>query len=83
MKQSSPESNGAPTVSVACPQCGSTEIKRPDHADAALGYWRCLTCGVVWNPERPPSIDAPRSGNSPKWGRGEKQTDYWKDRFPR
>lgn len=49
-----------------CPGCGSAAIstaaKRPD----AQSYWRCASCGEVWNAAR-------RDGHRPKapsWHRG-------------
>ena len=36
----------------ACPDCSSDQIKGPDQPGTGLSYWRCLKCGVVWNPER-------------------------------
>ena len=38
------------TVPVACAGCGSDRIKGPDQPGAGLSYWRCLKCGIVWNP---------------------------------
>ena len=43
-----------PARPVACPDCLTDQIKGPDLPGTGLAYWRCLKCGVVWNPERPP-----------------------------
>ena len=50
-----------PVTPVACPDCLTDQIKGPEQPGAGLAYWRCLKCGVVWNPERPPD----RSRNAP------------------
>jgi transcription elongation factor Elf1 len=40
----------APT---ACPFCGSAKIATPgEKADNASAYWRCETCGEMWNVSR-------------------------------
>ncbi len=52
------------SVPVACPDCLSGQIKGPDQPGTGLAYWRCLKCGVVWNPERPP--DRTRTRPSPR-----------------
>jgi rubredoxin len=46
-----------PVAPAACPDCRSDQIKAPDQPGDGLSYWRCLKCGVVWNPERPRDRD--------------------------
>ncbi len=62
------------SVPIACPDCLSGEIKGPDQPGTGLAYWRCLKCGVVWNPERPP--DRTRTRPSPR----KNNNDYWNNR---
>ena len=33
----------------ACPFCGSARIAVPSEKAAASTYWRCETCGQMWN----------------------------------
>lgn len=35
-----------------CPSCGSRELKTTSKAIDVTTYWRCLTCGEVWNLDR-------------------------------
>ena len=65
----------APVVPIACPDCLSDQIKGPDQPGKGLSYWRCLKCGVVWNPERPPDRTRPRRfERAPQRGNS---SDYW------
>jgi hypothetical protein len=61
-------------VPIACPDCLSDQIKGPDQPGTGLSYWRCLKCGVVWNPERPP--DRSRS-RRPERTAQRSNSDYW------
>jgi len=36
----------------ACPACRSKEITTSANKIVATAYWRCLTCGEVWNQGR-------------------------------
>jgi transposase-like protein len=36
----------------ACPSCRSKELTTTSKTITATTYWRCLTCGEVWNAER-------------------------------
>ena len=65
-----------PVVPVACPDCLSDQIKGPDQPGTGLSYWRCLKCGVVWNPERPPDPDAVADVASAT-GSDATTSDYW------
>ena len=38
-------------------------------------YWRCLKCGVVWNPERPP--DRSRERRPERTMQRNNVSDYW------
>lgn len=80
MKQRAPES-ATPT---SCPDCLSTKIKGPDQVGTGLSYWRCLSCGIVWNPERPPergssALERPSSPRSVRQ-KDPADYDYWKNR---
>jgi rubredoxin len=66
-----------PTTPVACPDCQSDNIKGPEQPGAGLSYWRCLKCGIVWNPERPPDRSSQRSAPRSTQNRA---ADYWKNR---
>ena len=64
-----------PATPAACPDCRSDQIKGPDQPGTGLSYWRCLKCGIVWNPERPP--DRSRSGRQERTTRRDDFSDYW------
>jgi transposase-like protein len=36
----------------ACPTCRSKELTTTSKAITSNTYWRCLTCGEVWNEQR-------------------------------
>jgi hypothetical protein len=36
----------------ACPVCNSKLLTTASKTVTAASYWRCLTCGEVWNAER-------------------------------
>ena len=75
------DSGADPIVPVACPDCRSDQIKGPDQPGTGLSYWRCLKCGVVWNPERPPDRAGSRyASNSPRSTHHRDIGDYWKNR---
>jgi hypothetical protein len=45
-------SESEPTVTPsACPFCQSTAVSAPPKSDAST-YWRCGTCGEMWNAAR-------------------------------
>ena len=62
-----------PVTPVACPDCHTDEIKGPDQP--GTGYWRCLKCGLVWNPERPP--DRSRDRRPERAMSRNHYSDYW------
>ncbi len=65
----------------ACPDCQSDAIKGPDQPGTGLAYWRCLKCGIVWNPERPPDRQAGYQRSTPARSNHQRDTgDYWKHR---
>jgi transposase-like protein len=35
-----------------CPACRSKELTTTSKSVTPTSYWRCLTCGEVWNEER-------------------------------
>jgi transposase-like protein len=35
-----------------CPSCGADELVTTSKAQDRHSYWRCVTCGEVWNLER-------------------------------
>ena len=36
----------------ACPVCKSRDLTTTSKTVTSATYWRCLTCGEVWNAER-------------------------------
>jgi transposase-like protein len=44
----------------SCPACGSAHLTTVGKAVGETTYWRCCTCGEVWNPQRR-RIDRPLS----------------------
>jgi rubredoxin len=67
-----------PVTPVACPDCLTDQIKGPDQPGTSLSYWRCLKCGVVWNPERPP--DRSRSRQPERAAFRNNTRDYWRNK---
>lgn len=67
-----------PVAPVACPDCLSDQLKGPDQAGAELSYWRCLKCGVVWNPKRLPHRSTSRGTERATQRRS--VSDYWHDK---
>ena len=63
---------------VACPDCLTDQIKGPDQPGTGLSYWRCLKCGVVWNPERPP--DRSRAQQPERTTHRSGVSDYWRNK---
>ncbi len=43
-----------------CPSCASTAIVSAAKAPSPNGYWRCTSCGDIWNPAR--AVPAARHG---------------------
>ena len=71
------ESPAEPPTS--CPTCLSGNIKAPDQMGKGLSYWRCLKCGVVWNPERSPDSNTAARSNA-RSARRSDLDDYFKNR---
>jgi rubredoxin len=67
-----------PVTPVACPDCHTDQIKGPDQPSTGLSYWRCLKCGVIWNPERPP--DRGRDHRPERSKQRNRAGDYWHDK---
>ena len=65
-----------PVTPAACPDCRSDQIKGPDQPGTGLSYWRCLKCGTVWNPERPPDRSRPSRSERTTTHR-HNASDYW------
>jgi transposase-like protein len=40
------------TIPTRCPACGGGEFTTTSKATDRYTYWRCKTCGEVWNLER-------------------------------
>jgi len=49
----------APT---ACPFCRSKDLKTTSKVINESTYWRCVTCGEIWNPGRLQPPASPRYG---------------------
>ena len=46
----------------ACPACGSRDMTTTSKAVTVESYWRCVSCGEVWNQNRRETTNAGRSG---------------------
>ncbi|HEY5617275.1 MAG TPA: hypothetical protein VIK60_04980 [Vicinamibacterales bacterium] len=44
--------DSAPPAPRACPFCRSAQIATTSKAVSDGDYWRCHTCGQIWNPSR-------------------------------
>ena len=47
-----PQSSAATSIPSACPVCQSSSIATSAKSPDANSYWRCATCGEVWNVAR-------------------------------
>ena len=70
------ENVAVPVTPAACPDCLTDQINGPDQPGTGLSYWRCLKCGVVWNPERPPDKSRQRHPER-TMQRNNNNSDYW------
>jgi transposase-like protein len=52
MTNRQPEPNVVAQPPVRCPGCGGRELTTTDKAIDRNTYWRCLSCGEVWNLDR-------------------------------
>jgi predicted Zn finger-like uncharacterized protein len=54
MKQgtSDPAPSAADSIPASCPACQSAAILTTSKTPDAESYWRCTTCGEVWNASR-------------------------------
>jgi transposase-like protein len=52
-----------PLAPESCPACQSTSISTTSKIPDSSSYWRCTTCGEIWNDSRRDSV---RNGGS-KW----------------
>jgi transposase-like protein len=50
----------AVTTNTTCPFCKSTRVVTTSKTISAATYWRCLSCGDIWNPGRAASRWPPR-----------------------
>lgn len=54
LKPASPE---RPVPATPCPACGSRDVHTTSKTVNASTYWRCGTCGEIWNAERRQTAD--------------------------
>jgi transposase-like protein len=40
------------TAPAACPACGANDVTTTSKTVSAETYWRCVSCGEVWNVAR-------------------------------
>jgi transposase-like protein len=52
----------APAAPAACPFCRSTEIAVPEKVSVST-YWRCQSCGHMWNVSRQLAVERPTRWN--------------------
>jgi len=57
-----PQAADAPT---ACPACRSASIVTTSKIPDAESYWRCQTCGEIWNVSR--SRERPNQPGAYRW----------------
>lgn len=53
----------SPTTPPTCPSCRSRETVTTSPTPDAASYWRCTTCGEVWNVAR---VEA-NGDRAPRW----------------
>lgn len=46
------ESHAPVAVPASCPTCGSSSIVTSAKSPDAGSYWRCTSCGEIWNDSR-------------------------------
>ena len=59
---SAPGHNDLVTAPIACPTCRSASITTTAKTPNADSYWRCESCGDVWNGARAPRARDGRFG---------------------
>ena len=64
IKAVSPEPQ-APAAPTACPFCGSANITTTSEKVDVSAYWRCTTCGEMWNLGRLQTSN--RYNSAPRW----------------
>jgi transposase-like protein len=52
MRHSVPEQNEVVQAPGKCPQCGGRQLTTTSKRVDRNSYWRCLSCGEVWNSNR-------------------------------
>jgi len=57
-------SSDPPVLPTTCPACGSSSIVTAARIPDADSYWRCETCGEVWNVSR---TQVDRHGGGRRW----------------
>ena len=55
------ETRREPKAPSACPACGSRDMTTTSKAVTVESYWRCVSCGEVWNQTRREASHAGRS----------------------
>ena len=59
-----------PQTPRACPTCGSSDMVTTTNKTITIeSYWRCLSCGEMWNPSRSrePRFDGRRTSGHRTW----------------
>jgi transposase-like protein len=57
--------SASPVTPANCPFCKSTDISAPNNKVSASTYWRCASCGEMWNVARHLEFRQPS-----RWNRG-------------
>ena len=45
-----------------CPACSGNDVTTTSKATEEAPYWRCLSCGEIWNPVRRAAANPSRFG---------------------
>ena len=51
-------SNAAASIPSACPACHSSKITTTAKSPDANSYWRCDSCGEIWNVSRRHAVNS-------------------------
>jgi transposase-like protein len=63
VKSPTTESSASPVTPENCPFCKSTDISAPKNKVNASTYWRCESCGQMWNVARHQEFRQPSRWN--------------------
>jgi transposase-like protein len=49
-------SDPSAVIATSCPFCRSSQVTTTSKTVSSSTYWRCQTCGEIWNPSREAAV---------------------------